>query len=147
MLQQAFLQELQKIQTKIHLGLRIGAINSTLNNLCTDKECTESLSEALSSSWSNQLVSVSKRVSKDSIDGVSVEQSDLTVTTGRQHASTHWRSVCLESHLLSKIEQLLSKETKPDQEKVPAKFGEYLRAVPNSIVQGYPSFILARALE
>lgn len=110
-----------------------------------DQECIHSLVEALSTSstWPKNMVSVVKRVSKASVEGICVEQSDLTVTTtGEEHAPTQWRSVCLESKALFKIEKLLGKEVKKG-----VTLGDHLRGIADSVVQGYPAFILARSCD
>ena len=77
-------------------------------------------------------------MTKNYVAGVSVEQSDLTVTVDRH--ITHWRTICVESHSRSKIQDMLSSEVKGDTSKI--SVGQFLRTLPNSVVQGYPLFVM-----
>ena len=97
----------------------------------------EPLAEALSTPWDDRVVLVCKHVTKGSVAGVSVEQSDLTVSRG-PHSPTEWRTVCFESDSVHDIEEMLAREVQG------GKMEAHLRAVPNSIVQAYPSFIMSK---
>jgi hypothetical protein len=91
--------------------------------------------EALSVPWANRLLSVSKHVTKGIIHGVTVEQSDLELSGEAFSEHAKWRTVCFESHSIHKIEEMLQREVKG------RKVEDYLQ-VPDSVVQGYPAFII-----
>lgn len=106
--------------------------------MITDPHLLQSLNEALSSPWADRHVTVAKKVAKESFRGVSVEQCDITVSGGL-HTSPNWRSVCFESHSVAKLEEVLKCPVKGSM----LGIGDWLKAVPGSIVQGYPAFIMA----
>ena len=107
-------------------------------NIILDTNSIYSLNEALSSPWPNRIVSVSKQITKRTVHGVNVEQSDLRVSRQQSSLYTDWRTICFESNSLHKLDGLLQCEVKA----LRIGIQDYLRAIPNSVVQGYPAFIL-----
>lgn len=103
-----------------------------------DRDSLKSVDEALSIPWANRLLPVSKRVTKGTIQGVSVEQSDLELSGELFCAHAKWRTICFESHSLHKVEEMLQHKVKRSE----VGIADYLRAVPDSSVQGYPAFIM-----
>lgn len=104
--------------------------------LCSDAEFIPSLDEALSVPWPDVLVSVAKQVTRGRVDDVSVEQSDLKVSVGGSQSL--WRTVCIESNSLPNIQKLLKREVREGH----VDLQDYLMGFANTIVQGYPAFIL-----
>lgn len=107
-----------------------------------DPHSLHSLEDALSSPWADQHVTVRKTVTKGRCHGVSVEQSDITVSGG-SHSCPQWRSVCFESFSTAKLEEVLNCPVQGSTTTV----GEWLKAIPGSTVQGYPAFIMAASHE
>lgn len=103
-----------------------------------DSSSIYSLDEVLSSPWPNRIVSVSKQITKRTVHGVSVEQSDLRVSEQQSSLYTDWRTICFESGSLHKLDEILHYEVKALRVGVQ----DSLRAIPNSVVQGYPAFIV-----
>ncbi len=108
--------------------------------MTADPHSLQSLREAVANPWPDRQVTVTKKVTKGSFGGISVEQCDMTLS-GDTHTSTNWRSICFESHSVGKLEEMLQRLVK---EQGPAMgIGEWFKAVPGSTVQGYPAFIMA----
>lgn len=95
----------------------------------------QSLDRALSTTWPTKVVSINKCVTKRSIDGVSVEQSDLDLSES-PFKQTKWRSVCLECSSIPQLEKLLERKVEGRELKT------VLETIPGSVMGGYPAFIL-----
>lgn len=136
LIQQVFREELLQIR-KHPLGMTMYPMMVSLD-LLTDTESLKSVDEALSIPWANRLLPVSKQVTKGAVHGVSVEQSDIELSGELFCTHAKWRTICFESHSLHEMLQREVKGGKVGME-------EYLRAVPGSSVQGYPTFIMKEA--
>lgn len=136
LIQQAFRKLLKKIQEH-----SLGMYEHTPSmlwfiNVVLDPESRKSVEEAMSAPWVNQSLSVSKHITKRSVHGISVEQTDLILSGELCSAHTKWRTICFESHSVHEIEEMLQSKVKGK------KLEDHLREVPNSLVQGYPAFVM-----
>ena len=110
-------------------------------DIMLDPESGKSVEEALSIPWENQLLSISKHVTKGYVHGVSVEQTDLILSGELCSVCTKWRTVCFESRSVHKVEEMLQRAVKAK------KVEDHLREVPDSLVQGYPAFVMFVTIE
>ena len=104
----------------------------------SDAPLVQALTESVSTAWADKQVAVTKTITKGGFQGISVEQSDITLS-GDVCTSPNWRTICLESGDVGDIERVLQWRGQAASKGL----GPLLKEVPGSIVEGYPAFIMA----